>query len=93
MTNTRMQFGVQGEHTEARGESHEAERTAARLCRVVIRGEGGDAGDDEGQAKAVEGTPHHGLRQASCRLSNLKPEKVDASLPTPLLSSRPRSQY
>ena len=55
-----------GVHTEAGGESHEAERTAARLSGVVICGEGGDAGNNEGQTKAVEGTPDHGLQWASC---------------------------
>ena len=61
--------------TKAGSESHEAECAAAGLSGVVIRSQGCDAGDDEGQTKTVEGAPDHGLHRASCCFSNLMPEE------------------
>lgn len=49
--------------TNGRDKAHDAKCLAACLWWVVVGDEGRNAGDDQGQAESIEGTPHHGLVQ------------------------------
>ena len=50
-----------GRLTHGRDKEQGAEGAAPPLWRVVVRDEGLDAGDDQGQPHPVDSAPHHGL--------------------------------